>query len=142
MNHWKDHLPFALQGTVVHGKHLGHQIGFPTANIDYPSQENLPPDGVYVGMARIDVTGETYLIIVNQGTQPTAPSGKSTVEAHLIDFEERRLYGETLTLTYHAYLRGEQKFSSLEALVVQLQTDCQNARQWAKENANIRSTQT
>ena len=124
-------LPYQLIGEVIPGKQLGSKIGFPTANIRYPSQPEQP-NGVYVGLALLHSENKTYLTILNQGSHPTFPENANTVEAHFIDYPYRTLYGETITLTYLSYLRPEQPFPSIDALKAQLEKDKQQAHRYAK----------
>lgn len=122
-------LPFTLSGETVHGKRLGTELGFPTANLRYPPTPLLPPDGVYIALALID--GRRYIAILNQGSHPTAPGGCATVETHLLGFAGGDLYGKRLTLTYLHYLRPEMRFATLEALKAQLAADEAQAARWA-----------
>lgn len=125
-------LPFSLTGTVTPGKKLGSKLGFPTANIAYePGSRAFPPDGVYAAIATLE--GRQYLAILNQGYHPTAPGGMPTVEAHLMGFDWRPLYGETLQLEYCHFLRPEKTFPDLDALRAQLDMDRQSAIRWANE---------
>ena len=125
-------LPFTLTGVVTRGKRLGSQLGFPTANVDYPRRDDLPRDGVYVAEVMLDDT--RYLAILNQGHHPTAPEGKPTVEAHLLDYDMGDLYGRQVTLRYLTYLRPETKFATLDGLKAQLTADKQSARDWDRRN--------
>ena len=128
-------LPFVLTGQIVPGKQLGSQLGFPTANIAYdPQSREWPREGVYVGVAVIGGEEGHYLAILNQGRHPTTPSGMPTVEAHLLDYPQRPLYGRQLTLTYRAFLRPETAFPSLDALRAQLAQDRLSALEWAAAN--------
>lgn len=129
-------LPFELSGQVVPGKQLGSKLGFPTANIAYdPAERSWPREGVYVGLARLDGEEEkAYVTILNQGRHPTAPGGMPTVEAHLLGYPARPLYGQKLYLRYLAYLRPETTFPSLDALRQQLESDKAHALAWADEH--------
>lgn len=130
-----DGLPFELTGTIVPGKQLGSQLGFPTANIAYDPESRLwPREGVYVGVAQVEGDKRCYVAILNQGRHPTAPGGMPTVEAHLLGHPNRPLYGCRLTLCYRAFLRAETTFPSLDALRDQLRQDRLNALVWAAEN--------
>jgi len=127
-------LPFEVVGCVVPGKQLGSRLGFPTANIAYdPEERSWPKEGVYAGLAQIDGEEQQYLTILNQGSHPTAPGGAPTVEAHLLDYQGRELYGRRLYLTYCVFLRPETKFPALEALRAQLAQDRESAREWARK---------
>lgn len=114
-----------IEGTVVPGKRWGRTIGFPTANVRPHEGAALPPDGVYVGAAALN--GRWWPCVINQGRQPTRPSGRRAVEAHLLGYEGD-LYGRKLTIAYLHYLRGERRFSSGEALSWQLKRDAASAR--------------
>jgi riboflavin kinase/FMN adenylyltransferase len=66
--------------------------------------------------------------VVNIGVRPTFDgSGRTIVEAHLLDFEAD-LYGKELALDFLARLRGEQRFDGVEALVAQINRDVEQAR--------------
>ncbi|MEA5013506.1 MAG: energy-coupling factor transporter ATPase [Candidatus Limiplasma sp.] len=126
---------FTLTGLAVRGKRLGTRLGFPTANIAYEAAgQALPQDGVYIALARLEGTDTPYLSILNQGKHPTAPQGRPTVEAHLLDYSGGELYGRQITLSYQRFLRPEQKFPSLDALREQLARDRAAAQAWALEN--------
>jgi len=125
-------LPFTLRGRTVRGKRLGTELGFPTANLDYPPGEGLPPNGVYVAYATVD--GQRYVAVLNQGRHPTAPDGNPTVETHLLGYGGGDLYGRELTLTYLRYLRPEYRFATLAALKKQLRADAREALRWTEEH--------
>ena len=65
--------------------------------------------------------------MLNIGKHPTAPEGEPTLEAHLLDYQGD-LYGKHLRIEWIAFLRGERKFESLEALKAQIALDAQQAR--------------
>ncbi|MBE5801271.1 MAG: hypothetical protein E7319_03185 [Clostridiales bacterium] len=132
-------LPFTLLGTVVRGKQLGTQLGFPTANIRYDAQlAQWPREGVYVGLAQPEDEPQEYLCILNQGKHPTTPEGIPTVEAHLLAYSGQALYDRKLRLTYLHFLRPEQTFDTLDDLKAQLADDRQAALLWASQH-NVRS---
>ena len=113
--------PYTLSGTVVQGKQLGRQLGYPTANIliDEP-HKLIPPNGVYIGYTLI---GETkYKIMLNIGVRPTVDGTSQTIEAHIIDFS-KDIYNTQITLFLVQFLREEQRFDGLDALKIQLQKD-------------------
>ena len=113
-----------IHGTVVHGKHIGRTLGFPTANIlpDVPVQV---PNGVYA--AWIELDEKRLGCMVNFGRHPTLPEGEKTIEAHIFDFSGD-LYGRRVTLENVQMLRGETKFPSIDALKAQLEQDERHAR--------------
>ena len=116
--------PYAISGTVVEGKHEGHLLGFPTANVAYPARKVLPAYGVYTCL--IETAERVYTGVVNIGVQPTLPSGKVTVEAHALEGEPE-LYGRKVRVTVIDRLRGEIKFNSIEELKEQIERDKEKA---------------
>jgi riboflavin kinase/FMN adenylyltransferase len=117
---------YSLAGTVVRGDGLGHQLGFPTANLD-PTGLALPPHGVYAVHA--EAAGKTYRAVLNIGLRPTLqnPNPQLRVEAHLMDFVGE-LYGQDLEVTFVDKLRAEAKFASLAELRHQIARDILEAQ--------------
>ena len=117
---------YSLAGTVVRGDGLGHQIGFPTANVDATGLA-LPPHGVYAVLA--EAGGKTYRAVLNIGLCPTLqnPNPQVRVEAHLIDFAGE-LYGQDLEVAFVDKLRGETRFPSLAELRQQIARDILEAQ--------------
>ena len=113
---------YTLTGTVSEGKHEGHKLGYPTANIVPWKRKAFPKFGVYTCL--LETAGsETRLPgIVNIGVQPTLPSGKVTMEAHILRGNPD-LYGEKVRLTLIGRLRDEQRFPSVDALKDQIGKD-------------------
>jgi riboflavin kinase/FMN adenylyltransferase len=115
--------PYGLAGRVVHGRHRGRTIGFPTINLDCADQL-IPADGVYGGRCRVGDT--TYPAAVNIGPAPTFGESGRLVEAHLIGFAGD-LYGQTLELELLDFIRDQQTFAGVDALRRQLARDIQKA---------------
>jgi riboflavin kinase / FMN adenylyltransferase len=116
--------PHLLGGRVVRGRQRGAAIGFPTANIAVRAGM-FPPDGVYAVRVR---RGEHEIDgVANIGTNPTFGDGPRTFEVFLFDFDDE-IYGERLTVSVIERMRGEVAFESVEALVAQIQRDCEDAR--------------
>lgn len=112
---------FSLSGIVVKGNHLGHKIGFPTANIRVmDSHKLIPGNGVY--SVRVLIKGVEYQGMLNIGIRPTIDGSEKTIEVHIIGFDED-IYGEELTVLFDDWIREEQKFDSLDALKSQLEKD-------------------
>ncbi len=120
--------PFSLTGTVEHGDQRGRQLGFPTANLKYPSQKVRPPFGVVAIKAWLP-SGECRVGIANFGVRPTMKSEQKEpiLEVHLFDFEGD-LYGQELRVECHAFVRGERKFESLSGLTQQIAEDVEKVR--------------
>jgi riboflavin kinase/FMN adenylyltransferase len=138
--------PYQVEGRVVRGDRRGRTLGYPTANV--AAESMLPADGVYAGIARaLDVPDQpghdpacvgTFLAAVSVGTKPQFAPGQTqrTLEAHLLDpnldgdaIAGLPEYGWTLRLDLVAWLRGQQRFDSVEALVAQIDRDCQRTRE-------------
>lgn len=112
---------YTLEGTVVHGKGVGSQIGFPTANIalDEP-RKLLPLQGVYIALA---IVGDfIYPALVNIGTNPTVGVNPMSIEVHIPAFDGD-LYGQHIEVQLLNFVRPERKFDSLEALREQIAQD-------------------
>ena len=114
----------SFSGRVVRGKQLGRTLGFPTANLDAQSTDLAR--GVYAVRVRRE-SGAERMGMMNVGRHPTLPEGPATVEINLLDFEGD-LYGQTLYVEPAAFLRGEVRFESLDALRAQLAHDRETVR--------------
>lgn len=115
--------PYFINGRVVHGKKLGHTIGFPTANVkpDEP-RKLLPHNGVYA--VRVNVAGRNLKGMLNIGYRPTVESEihERTVEVNIFDFSAD-IYDQPIHITFIDWLRSETKFNSLQELRDQLVID-------------------
>jgi riboflavin kinase / FMN adenylyltransferase len=108
-------------GVVVKGNQLGRKIGYPTANLIPGKSEELSlKKGVYA--VRVEVNQNVYDGMANIGIRPTLDQHELIIEAHLFDFTDD-IYGKTITIFFHDYIREEQKFSNLDELKVQLAKD-------------------
>ncbi len=119
--------PHLFTGTVVSGRKLGRTLGIPTANLLLPEGVLVPRLGVYACEARFG--GNTYPAVTNVGTRPTVGGHRVTVEPWILDFSGD-LYGKTLTLAFYAFLRPEEKFSSLEALQREIHKNALETRKY------------
>lgn len=119
--------PFSLEGTVVHGRHLGRTIGVPTANLRVSPRMLLPLAGVYAAVAETP-EGRTLRAVVNVGSCPTVTDGADmSVEAHLLDYSGD-LYGRRLTVRFLERLRDERKFTGIEELTACIRRDIERTR--------------
>ncbi len=120
--------PYEVTGVVQHGDERGRAIGFPTANIPVPKIMAWPTDGVYSGWCVRD-NGSRHPCAINIGRRPTFydDADQPLLEAHLIDFDGD-LYGESMAVSFHHFLRSEKKFQGIDQLVTQLKTDVDEAR--------------
>lgn len=115
---------YSLSGRVVKGDQIGRQLGYPTANIEIDSLHKLiPADGIYaVYVHHADVVYKGALYI---GNRPTVDGTKKVIEVNIFNFN-REIYGESLTVEFHKFIRGDQKFDSLDELKAQIDIDKKN----------------
>jgi riboflavin kinase/FMN adenylyltransferase len=118
--------PVAVYGTVVPGSGRGEEIGFGTANIDLAG-ELSPPNGVYAAWARFK--GRWRAALVNIGSRPTFEDegAEVAVEVHVPGISEK-LYGEEMEVQFVQRIRDEQRFPNVEALVAQIEKDCEELK--------------
>ena len=117
--------PFAIEGIVQHGDKNGRLLGYPTANIDIGNYLR-PRYGVYAVTGRLS-DGRVLKGAANIGIRPQFTPPKELLEPHFFDFAEE-IYDQNLEVAFHAFLRGEAKFDSLDALKAQMAADCAKAR--------------
>ena len=112
---------YTLSGHVVSGEHIGHELGFPTANLEPDSKEKLiPTSGAYAVWAMVD--GQRMPAMMNIGTRPTFEGKQQTLEVHILK-DVGNLYGQKMTVEFVSRLRAEQRFDTREALIAQLEHD-------------------
>ena len=116
--------PYTLLGTVTPNRHIGHVLGYPTANLE-AGEQLLPPDGVYATVASVD--DGAYPAVTNVGKNPTVAGRQRTVETYILN-EDLSLYGAELSVSFLARLREERTFPSLEALSRQIGRDVEAAK--------------
>lgn len=122
---------YSLTGTIIKGRQLGRTIGFPTANMQVDDSAKLiPANGVYA--VDVDYAGQTFGGMLNIGFRPTVAGTNQTIETYIFDFD-KDIYGEHMTLRFREFLRPEQKFDGLPALVAQLKRDEEVAREIIKK---------
>jgi len=119
--------PFSITGSVIHGDGRGHTINIPTANIQIPAEKIMPAFGIYA--CRAWVNGQSLLAATSLGVRPTfyGDPPSPTIEAHLLDFHQN-LYGQIVKLEFMEYLRPEEKYGSVDALVEQIHKDIAQTR--------------
>jgi riboflavin kinase/FMN adenylyltransferase len=118
--------PYYVRAHVVPGRRVGHELGFPTANIVIEDSLVRPADGVYAGYVFLDDLPCKAAISI--GVPATFMGVEATIEAHLIDFEGA-LYGREVKVAFIEYLRPMYAFSSVEELVQTVQSNIAYVRQ-------------
>jgi riboflavin kinase/FMN adenylyltransferase len=123
LGHWH-----RIEGEVIRGDQRGRELGYPTANISIAGL-HPPRFGVYAaGVAVIDGDhAGTYQGAASIGVKPTFGTHVPNCETFLFDFKGD-LYGARISVALVDYLRPEEKFDSLEALIAQMAEDCARAR--------------
>ncbi|GAO40378.1 riboflavin biosynthesis protein RibF [Sphingomonas changbaiensis NBRC 104936] len=117
--------PFAIEGVVQHGAKLGRTIGYPTANIDL-DRYLRPRYGVYAVRGRLP-DGRVMDGAANLGIRPSFDPPKELLEPYFFG-DPGDLYGQTIEVELHRWLRPEEKFDSLDALKAQIERDCAEAQ--------------
>ena len=118
--------PFRIGGHVVYGQQLGRKLGYPTANIRL-GRRTSPINGIFAVRVH-GVSAGALPGVASLGVRPTVNGVEPLLEAHLFDFDGD-LYGRRIDVEFVAKLRDEEKFSTLEAMVEQIDLDAAEARQ-------------
>ena len=114
---------YVLRGRVMPGEHIGHKIGYPTANLEPEDAGKLiPAAGVYAVWAMLEGEQSPRPAMMNIGMRPTFDGHRQTLEVNILGFDGN-LYGQTVQVTFVERLRDERKFDSPEALAAQLERD-------------------
>lgn len=119
--------PHRLDGIVVHGEKRGREIGYPTANLGKIAGQTIPADGIYAGWLTVGIN--FWPAAISIGTNPTFEGDRGRqVEAYALDKEGLDLYDKEASIEFGWFLRPTLKFDSLDALLVQMKKDCDEAR--------------
>lgn len=114
-----------VEGVVEHGRRLGRELGFPTANLDVAADLPLT-DGVY--RSRMTIEGRTYDGMSNLGCNPSVGGAERRLETHIFDFTGN-LYGRQLRVELLEKIRDERRFATVEELRAQIARDRERIRQ-------------
>ncbi len=116
-----------MEGVVVRGAQRGRELGFPTANVETLPHTAIPADGVYAGW--LHTQGEAMPAAISVGTNPQFDGTERTVEAYAIDRVGLDLYGLHVAVDFLSFVRGQAKFDTLDALLVQMAEDVKRCRE-------------
>ncbi len=117
-----------IKGIVARFAGNGRKLGYPTANL---KADTKLADGVYFGTANMgSYVNQPALIFI--GTPTTVGDTDRRVEAHLLDIADQDYYGQKLELTIQHFHRANQKFDSIDQLLVAMKSDEAAAREWFK----------
>lgn len=129
--------PYRITREITHGAHLGHTIGFATINQSFAEGQLVPKFGVYASETL--TPGGWRQSITNIGVKPTVGyAGGPLAETHILGYSGD-LYGRELTVVLTDYIRGEQKFASLDALISQMHSDIETRRKLS-DNYHVSNT--
>ncbi|GAA2458380.1 bifunctional riboflavin kinase/FAD synthetase [Streptomyces macrosporus] len=118
--------PHRVEGVVVRGAQRGRELGYPTANVETLPHTAIPADGVYAGW--LVVAGESMPAAISVGTNPQFDGTERTVEAYAIDRVDLDLYGLHVAVDFLAYIRGQEKFATLDELLERMAEDVRVAK--------------
>ena len=127
---------FCLSSEVIRGKGLGHTINCPTTNQNFPIGSASLKRGIYATLCTTE-DGQVYVGASNVGTRPSIDGA---IDDHAFNCEtlisnfSRDIYGQVLKIEFCSYLRGEQKFDSLDALSNAIHCDLESALQYFSKN--------
>jgi len=116
---------FRVNDQVIKGAQLGRTLGYPTANLSLPAEATLK-HGIYAVRVKL-ADGAIHDGVASYGRRPTFDNGEALLESFLFDFDAD-LYNQEITVYLYAYLRGEEKFDSAEALIAQMDKDSEEAK--------------
>ncbi|MGH3313088.1 MAG: riboflavin kinase, partial [Streptomyces sp.] len=119
--------PHRVEGVVVRGAQRGRELGYPTANTETLPHTATPADGVYAGWLTAD--GERMPAAISVGTNPQFDGTERTVEAYAIDRVDLDLYGLRVAVDFLAYIRGQEKFETLDGLLRRMAEDVDRCRE-------------
>ena len=117
--------PYFVRGLVRHGEKRGRLLGFPTANVALESSNRLR-HGIYAVTLTVD--GATHDGVASFGRRPTFDNGAPLLEVFIFDFDGD-IYGKEIEVAFFGFVRGEEKFDSVEELVEQMRVDAVRARE-------------
>ncbi|XP_068166510.1 riboflavin kinase [Antennarius striatus] len=124
-------LPYFCRGEVIRGFGRGSkELGIPTANLPDSVVDHLPADistGIYYGWACVG-DGDVYKMVMSIGWNPFYKNIKKSMEAHLIHTFKEDFYGGILSFVVVGYIRPETSFNSLEALIMAITNDIEEAK--------------
>ncbi|WP_435141105.1 bifunctional riboflavin kinase/FAD synthetase [Pseudopelagicola sp. nBUS_19] len=123
LGHWH-----RIDGPVIGGDQRGRELGFPTANM---SLDGLHPPRFGVYAVLVDVLGGphqgSYGGAASVGVRPMFGQNKANIETFIFDFSGD-LYGTDISVALVEFLRPEENYDGVEALLTQIEKDCAQCR--------------
>ena len=118
--------PWIVDGVVQQGEQLGRKLGFPTANLALGDLV-VPKLGIYCVETKLPDENIWRPSIASLGTRPTVDGEGVLLETFIFDFNQD-IYGQHIQVRFRSFIRGEEKFDSLDALTAQMKKDEAGAR--------------
>lgn len=129
---------YTVTGAVVGGDRRGRLLGFPTANLRLEPAKLTPGNGIYAAWVWLPGANSPWPAAVSIGVRPTFErDGRRLIEAHLLD-AAIDLYGVELQVQFVEWLRAEERFDGVEALIEQMNRDRERAREILRAKAPAR----
>lgn len=122
--------PYSITGRVCFGKQHGREIGVPTANV-MQNQQKTPLTGIFC--VAVIVNDKRYLGVANLGYRPMVDGVNYGCEVHLFDFNQM-IYGQRVQVLFLKKLREEEKYTTMDALILQIKKDIQISKEYFREN--------
>lgn len=106
---------FGFCGEIIHGQHLGRELGTPTLNQALNKELVIPKFGVYASCVTL-CNGKKYCGVTNIGVKPTVGNFAPLCETWMPNYEGEELYGKLADVRLIEFIREEKKFASLDEL--------------------------
>lgn len=113
---------YTLSGKIVEGYQVGRTIGFPTANMKiWEKYKVVPQLGVYAVYVHFNNNVKEGMLYI--GKRPTLHNDPQiSVEVNIFDFDGD-LYNQSLTVEFVDFIRGDEKFTTVEKLIESIHRD-------------------
>jgi len=125
------HLPVFAKGEVIRGFGRGSkELGIPTANFPDDVVDGLPKEietGIFFGWAKVDAS-PIHPMVVSIGWNPYYNNTKKTIETHILHEFAEDFYGCQMKIVITGFIRPEQSYDSLDALIEAIHNDINVAK--------------
>lgn len=126
---------YTFKGKIVRGDGRGRKLGFPTANISVNESDKLiPAKGIYA--AECVVENEKHFGLLSLGNRPTFHvDGEIIPEFYIFDFD-KDIYEKIMQVNLVERIRDEEKFNSVDELIIQMKKDEETGRKILRKLIN------
>ena len=119
----------------MRGDQRGHELGYPTANLDWDDQLLVPADGVYAGY--VIVSGDRLPAAISVGTNPQFQGRSQRVEAYVLDRTDLELYGARVGVEFAEFIRPQEVFGSSGRLLGANRSRCSKGFRTTPARASV-----